>query len=37
MSSSSMFPGYKLWMEDRADVFIEDTSRTVLIEVGAQI
>jgi hypothetical protein len=37
MSSASMFPGYKLWMEDRADVFIEDTSRTVLIEVGAQI
>lgn len=36
MSSSSMFPGYKIWMEDRADVFIEDLSRTVLIEVGAQ-
>jgi len=32
MSSSSMFPGYKVWMEDRADVFIEDLSRTVIIE-----
>lgn len=32
MNSSSMFPGYKIWMEDRADVFIEDLSRTVLIE-----
>lgn len=32
MSSSSKNPGYTLWMEDRADVFIEDLSRTVIIE-----
>lgn len=32
MNSASMDPGYLLWMEDRADVFIEDLSRTVLIE-----
>lgn len=32
MSSANKFPGYTLWMEDRADVFIEDLSRTVLIE-----
>jgi hypothetical protein len=32
MSSANMFPGYTLWMEDRCDVFIEDLSRTVLIE-----
>jgi len=32
MSSASKFPGYTLWMEDRCDVFIEDLSRTVLIE-----
>jgi len=32
MTSSSKFPGYTIWMEDRADVFIEDMSRTVLIE-----
>lgn len=32
MSSASKFPGYTIWMEDRADVFIEDLSRTVLIE-----
>ncbi len=32
MQSSSMFPGYKIWMEDRCDVFIEDLTRTVLIE-----
>lgn len=32
MASSSMFPGYKIWMEDRCDVFIEDLTRTVLIE-----
>lgn len=37
MSSSSMFPGYKIWMEDRVDVFAEDLSKTVLIEVGPQI
>lgn len=32
MSSANKFPGYQIWMEDRADVFIEDLSRTVLIE-----
>jgi hypothetical protein len=32
MSSSSMFPGYKIWMEDRTDVFIEDLSKTVIIK-----
>lgn len=32
MSSANKFPGYTLWMEDRADVFIEDMTRTVLIE-----
>jgi hypothetical protein len=32
MSSANKFPGYQLWMKDRADVFIEDLSRTVLIE-----
>jgi len=32
MSSANMFPGYTLWMKDRCDVFIEDLSRTVLIE-----
>jgi len=32
MSSTSMFPGYKIWMKDRYDVFIEDTTRTALIE-----
>lgn len=32
MSSANMFPGYKIWMEDRSDVFIEDLSRMVLIE-----
>jgi hypothetical protein len=32
MSSSGMFPGYKVWMKDRYDVFIEDITRTVLIE-----
>lgn len=31
-TASSMFPGYEIWMEDRSDVFIEDMSRTVLIE-----
>jgi len=37
MSSASKFPGYTLWMEDRCDVFIEDLSRTVLIEEIPQI
>lgn len=32
MSSANKFPGYQLWMEDRCDIFIEDLSRTVLIE-----
>lgn len=32
MSSANKFPGYTLWMEDRCDIFIEDLSRTVLIE-----
>lgn len=32
MSSASKQPGYTIWMEDRCDVFIEDLSRTVIIE-----
>jgi hypothetical protein len=32
MSSANKFPGYEIWMQDRCDVFIEDLSRTVLIE-----
>lgn len=32
MNSANKFPGYQIWMRDRADVFIEDMSRTVLIE-----
>lgn len=32
MQSANKFPGYTIWMEDRSDVFIEDLSRTVLIE-----
>lgn len=32
MSSANKFPGYQMWMEDRCDIFIEDLSRTVLIE-----
>lgn len=32
MISSSMDPGYKIWMEDRSDLFIEDLSRCVFIE-----
>lgn len=32
MSSANKFPGYTIWMEDRCDVFIEDLSRTVVIE-----
>lgn len=32
MDSASMDPGYTIWMEDRADIFIEDLSRCVLIE-----
>jgi hypothetical protein len=29
---STMFDGYKIFMEDRADIFIEDLSRCFLIE-----
>lgn len=32
MSSANKFPGYTIWMEDRYDIFIEDLSRTVMIE-----
>lgn len=32
MSSANKFPGYELWMKDRCDVFIEDPTKTVLIE-----
>jgi len=32
MSSANMFPGYKIWMKDRYDVFVEDITRTALIE-----
>jgi hypothetical protein len=32
MDSANKFPGYTIWMEDRCDVFMEDLSRTVLIE-----
>lgn len=32
MQSANMFPGYKIWYEDRADIFVEDMSRMVLIE-----
>lgn len=32
MSSANKFPGYEIWMKDRCDIFIEDLSRTVLIE-----
>ena len=32
MQSANKFPGYQIWMEDRCDLFIEDLSRTVLIE-----
>ena len=32
MQSANMFPGYKIWMKDRYDVFIEDPTRCVLIE-----
>lgn len=37
MSSANKFPGYTIWMEDRCDVFIEDLSRTVLIEEIPQL
>lgn len=32
MSSANMFPGYKVWMKDRYDVFMEDPTRTAVIE-----
>lgn len=32
MSSANMNPWYEMWFKDRADIFIEDLSRTVLIE-----
>lgn len=32
MNSANKFPGYTIWMEDRSSIFIEDMSRTVLIE-----
>ncbi len=32
MSSASKDPWYLIWMKDRSDVFIEDLSRTVIIE-----
>jgi hypothetical protein len=32
MQSANKFPGYEVWMEDRYDVFIEDMTRTFLIE-----
>jgi hypothetical protein len=37
MSSANKFPGYQIWMEDRCDVFLEDLSRTVLIEEIPQL
>lgn len=37
MSSASMEPGYTMWMEDRADVFVEDLSRCVVIEEIPQV
>lgn len=37
MSSANKFPGYELWMKDRCDIFIEDLSRTVLIEEVPQL
>lgn len=36
MSSANMDPGYQIWFEDRTDVFIEDLSRTFLIEERPQ-
>lgn len=37
MSSANMFPGYKIWYEDREDVFIEDASRVVILEENGAI
>lgn len=36
MSSANKFPGYEIWMEAQYDVFIEDVSRTFLIEEEPQ-
>lgn len=36
VSSANTFPGYKIWMEDREDIFIEDLTRTYLIEEDPQ-
>lgn len=30
MNSASSDPGYKIWMEDRSDIFIEDFTKTVI-------
>lgn len=35
--SASLAPNYTIWMEDRSDIFIEDLSRTVLIEEIPQV
>lgn len=32
MSSANTNPWYELWMKDRSDIFIEDLSKTVIIE-----
>lgn len=32
MNSANMNPYYQIWMEDRSDIFIEDLSKTVIIE-----
>lgn len=37
MNSANKNPWYEVWMEDRSDVFIEDLSRTVLIEEIPQL
>lgn len=37
MSSANKFPGYEIWMKDRCDIFIEDLSRTVVIEEIPQL
>lgn len=37
MQSANKFPGYTIWMEDRSDIFVEDLSRTVIIEEIPQI
>lgn len=32
MQSANSFPGYTVWMQDRYDIFIEDPTRTAIIE-----